>query len=451
MKYKLLLLLHLTGLTASAQQVALTSLQHVVRWVSLGQFPDYINQPSVQQTVLNVTGEALKKKFNTTEVQIPGAVDYRYISGFSRGSLQKPSSGEGYRVSLMSYLTRATVGFAVLWKMEVQVQQGGNTVFQKSTEHELEYFSATGYFTNDAWMNEEEFIKYYTDLLNEALENRPPLEAKIVIGSIEKKEKAVLGLFTQPQRYLLKSAGDFFSAGNFMVSLQKEDSVISAMTYKDGWDQTSEALTWASVTSDLFSEITGVGIGYDSKVKQKRLGKLEYADGRKLRLRMEWIDKVTRYGKNSVEYLGSSPVVTEVYEGKELVGSFVHTYHNEFSSYQLDGRLKGVPIRVEFTPETGLITLKSVGELRLAVLMENVNPDSRAFSGTHLTKNKKLLIGATLRNGLSNAEWYYVYADATLTAEDVRHYTEVITFLFFGMGHTGSGQQFRMYNDPIEH
>ncbi|MBA2330502.1 MAG: hypothetical protein H0V91_12900 [Flavisolibacter sp.] len=145
---KILFLLLLCGINlfSASQEIHVSSIQHVVRWVSESNFPNYTWDLRVQEVMRNATSEALQKKFNTDAVFLPERVEYKYISGFGKASLYKPvNNSNGYNVSVLSWITRVTVGYAVLWKMEIMVQQNGKNIFFKETEHELEYFSASGY------------------------------------------------------------------------------------------------------------------------------------------------------------------------------------------------------------------------------------------------------------------------------------------------------------------
>jgi hypothetical protein len=145
---KILFLLLLCGINlfSASQEMHVSSIQHVVRWVSESNFPDYTRDLRVQEVILNATAEALQKIFKTGTVLLPERVEYKYISGFGKASLYKPvNNSNGFNGSVLSYITRANVGYAVFWKMEVMVQQNGKAVYLKQTVHELEYFSASGY------------------------------------------------------------------------------------------------------------------------------------------------------------------------------------------------------------------------------------------------------------------------------------------------------------------
>jgi len=203
---KILFLLLLCGINlfSASQEMHVSSIQHVVRWVSESNFPDYTRDLRVQEVILNATAEALQKKFKTKTVLLPERVEYKYISGFGKATLNKPgNNSNGYNVSVLSWITRATVGYAVLWKMEIMVQQNGKNIFSKETEHELEYFNTSGYVKPIAWMNEETFGNLFKNLVDEVLDIGEPLPAKILIGSIEEKEMDAKKLLNQPTHLLL--------------------------------------------------------------------------------------------------------------------------------------------------------------------------------------------------------------------------------------------------------
>lgn len=89
---KILFLLLLCGINlfSASQEMHVSSIQHVVRWVSESNFPNYTWDLRVQEVMRNATSEALQKKFNTDAVFLPERIEYKYISGFGKASLYKP-------------------------------------------------------------------------------------------------------------------------------------------------------------------------------------------------------------------------------------------------------------------------------------------------------------------------------------------------------------------------
>ncbi len=67
-----------------AQNAELRSLQHVVRWVSEANFPNYTADPEVKDSIFNITTRALKNRFKVQNVTMPAYIDYDYINGFGK-------------------------------------------------------------------------------------------------------------------------------------------------------------------------------------------------------------------------------------------------------------------------------------------------------------------------------------------------------------------------------
>lgn len=443
-----------------SQTVHVTSFQHIVRWVNELNFPPYITQDDVRDSVRQVVSDELGRHFKLTEVSMPADIEYRYISEFGKAAMKQPAAAGNagdYQVAIYSFITRATVGFAVNWKMKVVANQNGKTVYTRETEHEIEYFSPSGYMTAVSWFSEESFIKTYRELFSELLENSNPLPGKIVLGSPEEKEKEIRMIIPDPGKLLLKTNGNFLQAGNFTLSLHKDKDSLAAVTYRDGWDASSGPLiNMSEVGASLLSDLTGLRIGYNTKSKQKRFGRINYADGRELKLRMEWVEVTQRVSDGSVEgsYV-TSPMVAEAYEQKELVAYFTFMSLNadvnvrrnmmaanvnpgQMMNYKIQGKIGDYPVIASYNSQNGFIELSEDGKVKVIVNMQNLNPASNSFSGTKMTKNKKTMVGSTSGVGsrprTGEPEWYPFYHLPNLTERELLRYLDVILCLFFGMG-----------------
>jgi len=438
-----------------AQNVEVTSFQHAVRWVSESNFPNYLQEKDAQDSVLSTVEQCLRQQYHAEIIHLPATIDYRYISSFGKANLKKPrqDGSSDFKVGVFSFLTRATVGYAVLWKMEVVVQQKGQTVFEHKTEHELEYFSPTGYMSSNPWMKKEDFTKLFSDLLRELLQTSDTLAKKIIIGSAEEKEVEVKKLLPNPEQYLMKMSGGFFQGQNFIVSLQQESEKSDTVMYRDGWEQSNTKIGFSEVTARLLHQVTGLNIVYDLKSKEIRFGRLEFPGGRKLKLRMEWMETTEKTTDGQVWRVSQrSPLIVEVYSDKELLAFYTYATKPPDSSFsfrkslsgltvhQLEGFHNGIPVSVVYDPGNELVFLNYDHQLKLVMVLQNINPASRSFNGYTLSKNKTTMGG--ISNGFGKpklkgtAEWYHLFYDASLTREQAAKLLEPLLMLFFGIGNS---------------
>jgi hypothetical protein len=176
----IILLCHLVGAT-TAQTLHLTSVQHELRWLDEGSFPPLVNDEAVRDSVLQMAARTLAAKYGSPNYTTPEKIDYRLITMFGKPKFKTPEGkgNEGdYQASVLSFITRATTGFEVLWSLKVEVKQKGKTVFSKDVSHQLLIYDASG-----SWFDEESFVSSFKKLLEEALELSPPLAYKFVLGN----------------------------------------------------------------------------------------------------------------------------------------------------------------------------------------------------------------------------------------------------------------------------
>jgi hypothetical protein len=264
-------------------------------------------------------------------------------------------------------------------------------------------------------------------------------------------------IIPDPGKLLLKTNGNFLQAGNFTLSLHTDKDSLVSVTYRDGWEGSSGPLIdMSAVGASLLSDLTGLRIGYNTKSKQKRFGRVNYTDGRELKLRMEWVEVTQRVSDGSVEgsYV-TSPMVAEVYEQKELVAyfTFISSYADvnvrrnmmaanmtpaQMMNYKIQGKIGDHPLIAIYNSQNGFIELSEDGRVKVIVNMQNLNPASNSFSGTRMTKNKKTMVGSS--SGLASKprtgepEWYQFYHVPELTEREQLRYLDLILCLFFGMG-----------------
>jgi hypothetical protein len=166
---------------AATQTLHLTSVQHELRWLDEGAFPPLVNDKTVRDSVLHTAAQTLSSKFGATGFTVPNQIDYRLINMFGKPKFKTPE-GKGeetdYQAAVLSFITRATTGYDVLWSLKVDVKQKGKTVFSKEVTHQLLNYEASG-----AWFDEESFVSSFKKLLEETLELSPPMAYKFVLGS----------------------------------------------------------------------------------------------------------------------------------------------------------------------------------------------------------------------------------------------------------------------------
>jgi hypothetical protein len=428
-----------------AQEVNVNSFQHVVRWVSEANLPRYITDETVQEEVLSHCSGLLRDRFKVEKVNMPSKVDVQYIQYFGKAKLQAPkgSGAAGVTdVSILSFVTRATTSMAVLWHMEVKAVSEGKLIFEKKKSHELEYYSAAGYMTATQWYTPEEYVVIYKQLLNELLGDSV-LPEKIVIGSPEQKEKYIREFIAEPERAMLSGKGNFMTGGNFALALSKGEDTITRVRYRDGGESTSGG-GFSGVGANILSAMTGLNFGYDSKVKMRRKGKLEYDNGRVISLELSWMEVVSKSTDGSVEgAYKNSPVIGEAYEQNVPIASFA--YNNYFHgtsnpnlmeqqmaiTHSMKGRIGEDEIFVEMDAETNIIKVMENKKPKAAVIFDNVTAGSSTYSGTKLTENKSTLVPAGKKNA---PESYYFYYQPGLTEPELQRYMDAVLLLLFCKG-----------------
>lgn len=431
-----------------AQPVEISSFQHVVRWVYESNFPPFVIHENVSDILVKAAAGEAAKHFNTISVDRLPSIEYRYIRGFGKAEIKNPQSFENdnhYHVAIFSFLTRATTGYKVNWNLKAVASKNGEVVFSHETGHEIECFSATGYLSDMPWFTEESFINLYKDLLAELFDNREPLPAKIIIGSSEQKDKEVREIMVNPVRMKLKSNGNFLGGGNFIMTLVNEDDKDTLVTvnYHDGWRVSSEGINMSEVAASLLSSATGLAIGYNSKSKSISNGRLRYSDGREVRLRTEFVVSTEKYtdGTYGASY-PVSPMVAEAFEQNREIAYFTCIPAFALSNQNHDALLKGRfgehSITAEYNTRQDLIEISEDGQVKVMVVMQNLNPNSNTFSNSRISKNKTFMTqgGSPIGKArFTEPEWYHFYYDPGLSKTEVLQYLDALFIFFFGMGH----------------
>jgi hypothetical protein len=321
-----------------------------------------------------------------------------------------------------------------------------NCIFKK-IEHELEYYNASGYLTSTPWITGNEFVLLFNDIINELLENSHSLPQKIIIGSAAQHIKEVNSLITNPSKYLLKTNGNFLAGGNFIIGLFSGSETITTLRYLDGVRVSAgPMISMSEIAANILKSLTGMTVGYNAIVKERKMGRLEFADNRKRKLRMYWVEEIETSTNGIVEKRWlNSPIVTDIYEGKELLGSFTFVEKTikpgisgvPQTTYNLEGLIQDTMMHVEYNTATGLLTIIKNRKPEVIVVMQNGNPESRSFSGAKLSKNKTSVSSSSqsiFKPQFKNPELYNFYYDTSLSPAAVLQHLEIIAYLFFGIG-----------------
>ena len=420
------------------QTATIQSFEHTARWISEDNFPNYTSNKYSKDTILLVTSEALKRKFNLKEVVIPNEISYKYFGGFGKPKIKTPEnptvSGD-FNVAFLSFITRDTYNYKVYWNMEITVQQNGGTSYSNKTVHELEYYTSEGYSSSLPWMNEQEFAKLFASLIEESLDNTKAIPEKIIIGSQDKIQKEISESIPNAQKLKMITNGNFLSDSNFSVSVEKEGKVLTNVNYHGGKEYSKGKANFggwllASVSSSAF----GGSDSYMKKTHEKRQGNLEFTNGEIHALKMEWEQNTEKVVSNDETISSStgyaevlSPMKINIIKNDSVYGNL--TYFKEGEIFVVEGKIQNRPINVSYAPSSGMIRIIENKETRVVVEMHNINPEnSDSFAGNKLSKNKMNHKKNTL------PEWYNVYVEPNINETDTSNYMEAVFCLFFGIG-----------------
>ncbi len=472
----------LITVSSMAQQAEVVVFKHELRWTDESRFPNYVKVPALRDSVFSETKQQLMKYLEVNDVKLPGQIAYKITSGFGKLKVEMPSNSDGNvpTIGIFSFITRATSGYAMFWKFTVIIQQNNKIILQKEVSHELEYYNVSGYTAAKQWMPAEKFLEIYSRLLHEALGVIPTTDEKIILGKKEEEEEEARRLLYQeaqeqeassmlihPERDMLKLNGGWISASNFAAILISSTDTVFSFHFKEGWTWELAKPSFGSVLSSLFTQATGIGIEYDQKVLNQKKGTLVFEDGKKLAIKLKWIEIATRMSlDNSVQSSRiMAPLVAELYDEKEQVGYYLYTRFQEPRSeagirdsvsnsvgnqdkynsgydlvHRIEGSLLGRPIFAEYNEGKGIIKVKSGDELLGVMVVVNCNPDNRSSGNISLSKNKLFMtsssqnvISPSLKNE-KTVEWYPVYFSANATNDARRISIETLVCLFFGIG-----------------
>jgi len=312
----------------AAQGSQVIVFKHELRWSDEGKFPNYFLLPAVRDSIFYNTKLELKNYLNVSDIKFPDNVYYDIIPGFGKQQTKMPKGVKGNDpvIGIFSFITRATAGYAMFWKLKIIIIQNNKIILEKEVSHELEYFNSSGYMRSQQWISPEEFKYIFCRLVRETLGFLPVSNEKIVLGSLESIEEKVRSISPQLKRTLLKINGNWTSGGNFSALLESENDTLLKFNFKEEL-LTGYKPSFAPLFATIFTEITGVDFTYDRKIKKELNGTLTFSDDQKFGIKMTWIETETRSIKSDdVETNISNPVSAELYDQKVQTGYFLYVF-----------------------------------------------------------------------------------------------------------------------------
>lgn len=462
-------LLLISGISV-AQEARVRTFKHTVRWLNESNFPNYFIEKNTRDSVYADVRKNLEKVLKVANVELPGKVDYKIIAGFGKPKDEPAAGGAsaGDLVDIFSVLTRATSGEAVFWSVHVIIQNDGKTTLDKEAKCEVENANVAGYLSNNVrWLTPVEFRKIFTGLLCEALGTGEPLGGKVVVGSLEEKEKEVNSWFPNSTRYVLKTNGAMQSGGNFSAMLTNGNDTILQLTYKNRLDMNFDPISAKPMFAQLFTDLTGIGTAYTLKQKEHKSGVLEFSNKQQIKIVLEWIEEVT-YSTTSDEVTSriTVPLIGQLVKDDQPQGEFVYQRISEILStpetkqklnliagpvvensfgtaiqHRVKGTLGSQKFSVGYDELFSVSDLKMNDETLAAMIFQNCNPkNSQSFNEGKLSKNKKWVtssyssIGKPKLNKEEKQEWYPVFIKNDASADEMAEACELLVCLFFAMG-----------------
>ena len=451
-----------------AQEAQVVVFKHELRWTDETKFPNYFLMPEIRDSVFNKTRLELMNYLKVPDVKFPAEVEYNIMNGFGKQKTEMPQniSGNAPEIGIFSFITRATSGFAMFWNLTMIIKQNNKIIFQKEVSHELEYFNPSGYLTSQLWIKPEEFQEIFTRLVKETLGVLSATNEKIVLGSFEAEENKARSLLPGAMRHLLKMNGAWESGENFSARLQTENDTLMDFYFKDGFSLSIATPTLTGVMGTLFSEVMGVDLLYQQKVRKQINSTMYFSDDQKVMIKMSWIDVETHtFLFDNVTTRVSGPMVAELYDNHQQTGYFLFTYQekvketaktsekfNAFSGMQksntlgieriqrIEGAISGKPVSAEFNEGEGIIRIKSGAEMLGVMVVQNCNPENQKINNTNLSKNKRFVTSTSqsvAKPSMKNekkTEWYPLFLPGDVTDDSRKMAIEALVCLFFGMG-----------------
>ncbi|MCA6380547.1 MAG: hypothetical protein IM606_16250, partial [Cytophagales bacterium] len=316
--------------------------------------------------------------------------------------------------------------------------------------------SSSGIFTPVPWFSKEEFVQFISDITGEMFGTIPALPEKVIVGSSTILEYDIYQWIPNAKRVILKLKGTWKEGSRFSLAVQQDGDTLSSLVYRQGLEVGWEKPSLSAALFQFFSSVTGLNIGFTTRSKVIKFGRVQVSKGPLLRLRMEWAETTEKFTNSQDSYTQKeSPVVAELFTEGVSQSQYTYyrtaaanisimslrLYHDFLASPQLYthfvyGMMHGKVARIRYEEDKATIALGSDETIRAAVIMLNVNPDSRDYSVHKVSKNKKS-VGASNIRSISldkTPEWYYFYYDPNLSTQDLNLYLQSLACLFAGMG-----------------
>lgn len=430
--------------TVFSQNAVIQSFDHAARWVNEKNFPSFASNKYLQDTLLLLTSEALKRKFNVKEMSLPNEIAYKYYTGFGKPkikNLKKAADSRDYNIAILSFITRDTYNSKVYWNMEIVVQQNGAVSFSNQTGHELENF-APSINSELEPINESEFIRVFSVLMDELLDSTKKSSEKIIIGSQESIEDSISIAIPNAVKLKMITNGNFMANSKFSISVEKEQKILSNVVYTRGKESSKGK---GNFSGWLLANATSAALGdnssssYMKKTRETRTGNLEFSTGEIHVLKMEWEQNTEKEVVNDADNDGLiatrtgyseqlSPMIIQIIKNDSLYGNL--TYFKEGEIFAVEGEIQNHTINVTYAPSSSVLRVIENNETIVIVEMYNVNPENPdSFSGNK--KSNKIFFPPT-KSKLP--EWYNVYVANNINQADTANYMEAIFCLFFGIG-----------------
>jgi len=441
--------------------------KHELRWTDERKFPNYFLLPEVRDSIFYNTKREIMNYLTVSDVKFPNDVYYNIIPGFGKQKTEMPKGVKSNDpvIGIFSFITRATAGYAMFWKLKIIIVQNNKIIMEKEVNHELEYFNSSGYVGSQQWISPGEFQNIFNRLVSETLGFLPASNEKIVLGSLESIEEKVRSISPTLKRTLLKINGNWTSGGNFSALLESEDDTLLKFNFKEEL-LSGYTPSLAPLFASLFTDITGIDFAYDREIKRELNGTLIFSDDQKFGIRITWIETETKSIKSDDVITNiSNPVGAELYDQKGQVGYFLYVFlekvnetdkttekFNAFTGMQKENtlgierihRIKGSlsenPIFAEFNENKGIIMINSSDELLGVMVVQNCNPESKSIGGQKLSENK-LFISSSGQNikkpsmeDIRKVEWYPFYLAENLSDDSMKICIKTLICLFYGIG-----------------
>ncbi len=450
-----------------AQDARVLTFNHTLRLETESQFPNYFLVSQVRDSIYSDIRQALKVKLNVADVAFPEQVGYRIITLFGKpkNELSKASTSPDYDIDIFSCISKETYGFAVNWSVNIVIQKDGAVILSKVAAHEIENANIAGYLEEQRWMSPQQFKEILCGIAREAMETDTVYQGKIIIGSLEEREKEVRSWFPNSTRYLLKNNGAI-QAGNFAACLVNANDTITQYEYKDKL-KSKRPISLKPALSGLFTDLTGVGMDYSVVENQQLRRTIAFLNGPEIMIQMKWNQKVTASTvSDDVEVQPTESLTGQLFKDTLSIGNFTYERVSQVLSpggtkekitsleekdykgslgtaviHRVKGTIHNKNFSAEYNQLFGISELKTDNETCAYLIFHNCNPaNPNSFNRRKISANKRSITdGSYTRGDLSLAsesrqEWYPIFIKENSTPEEIVTDLEILTCLFFGMG-----------------